>query len=145
MIMKKILGFSLIICFSVLTTVFAQSKDETAVASAVEALKKAMIDAHKTALENIAADALSYGHSNGKVEDKAEFVRAIVSGESDFVTINLTEQTIKIAGNAAIVRHKLSATTNNSGKPGTANLALLMVWQKQKGGWKLLARQAVKI
>ena len=79
------------------------------------------------------------------VEDKAEFVRAIVSGESDFVTINLTEQTIKIAGNAAIVRHKLSATTNNSGKPGTANLALLMVWQKQKGGWKLLARQAVKI
>ncbi len=143
--MKKILGFSLIICFSVLTTVFAQSKDETAVASAVEALKKAMIDADKTALENIAADALSYGHSNGKVEDKAEFVRAIVSGESDFVTINLTEQTIKIAGNAAIVRHKLSATTNNSGKPGTANLALLMVWQKQKGGWKLLARQAVKI
>lgn len=143
--MKKILGFSLIICFSVLTTVFAQSKDETAVASAVEALKKAMIDADKTALESIAADALSYGHSNGKVEDKAEFVRAIVSGESDFVTINLTEQTIKIAGNAAIVRHKLSATTNNSGKPGTANLALLMVWQKQKGGWKLLARQAVKI
>ena len=143
--MKKILGFSLIICFSVLTTVFAQSKDETAVASAVEALKKAMIDADKTALESIAADALSYGHSNGKVEDKAEFVRAIVSGESDFVTINLTEQSIKIAGNAAIVRHKLSATTNNSGKPGTANLALLMVWQKQKGGWKLLARQAVKI
>lgn len=145
MIMKKILGFSLIICFSVLTTAFAQSKDETAVASAVEILKKAMIDADKTALESIAADALSYGHSNGKVEDKAEFVRAIVSGESDFVTINLTEQTIKIAGNAAIVRHKLSATTNNSGKPGTANLALLMVWQKQKGGWKLLARQAVKI
>lgn len=143
--MKKILGFLLIICFSVLTTAFAQSKDETAVASAVEALKKAMIDADKTALENIAADDLSYGHSNGKVEDKAEFVRAIVSGESDFVTINLTEQIIKIAGNAAIVRHKLSATTNNSGKPGTANLALLMVWQKQKGSWKLLARQAVKI
>lgn len=143
--MKKILGFLLIICFSVLTTAFAQSKDETAVASAVEILKKAMIDADKTALENIAADDLSYGHSNGKVEDKAEFVRAIVSGESDFVTINLTEQTIKIAGNAAIVRHKLSATTNNSGKPGTANLALLMVWQKQKGSWKLLARQAVKI
>ena len=143
--MKKTFALLLITCFCVLNIAFAQSKDEAAVANAVETLKKAMIDADKTALENIAADALSYGHSNGKVEDKAEFVRAIVSGESDFVTINLTEQTIKIAGNAAIVRHKLSATTNNSGKPGTANLALLMVWQKQKGGWKLLARQAVKI
>ena len=67
MIMKKILGFSLIICFSVLTTVFAQSKDETAVASAVEALKKAMIDADKTALENNAADALSYGGRQSRV------------------------------------------------------------------------------
>lgn len=143
--MKKILGFSLIICFSVLTTAFAQSKDETAVASAVEALKKAMIDADKTALENIAADDLSYGHSAGKIEDKAEFVRAIVSNESDFVTINLTDQTIKIAGNVAIVRHKLAATTNNNGQPGTAKLSVLLVWQKQKGEWKLLARQAVKI
>jgi len=143
--MKKILAFLLIVGFSVVQSAFAQSKDEAAVASAVEALKKAMIDADKSTLESLTDEALSYGHSNGKIEDKAEFVRAIVSGESDFVTINLTEQTIKIVGNAAIVRHKLAGTTNNSGKPGTANLALLMVWQKQKGGWKLLARQAVKI
>jgi ketosteroid isomerase-like protein len=143
--MKKRLAFLLIICFSALTAAFAQSKDETAVANAVEALKKAMIDADKTALENIAADDLSYGHSAGKIEDKAEFVRAIVSNESDFVTITLTDQTIKIVGNTAIVRHKLAATTNNNGQPGTAKLSVLLVWQKQKGGWKLLARQAVKI
>lgn len=123
----------------------AQSKDEKSVENAVEALKKAMIDADKTALENLAADDLSYGHSGGKVEDKAEFVRAIVSGESDFVTIDLTEQTIKIVGNNAIVRHKLFAKTNNKGQAGTANIAILLVWQKQKGQWKMLARQAVKI
>ena len=44
----------------------AQSKDEVAVANAVEALKKAMIDADKAALENIATDELSYGHSSGR-------------------------------------------------------------------------------
>lgn len=143
--MKKTFAFLMITCFSVLNIAFAQSKDEAAVAGAVEALKKAMIDADKAALESLAADDLSYGHSAGKIEDKAEFVRAIVSNESDFVTINLSEQTIKIVGNAAIVRHKLAATTNNNGKPGTANLAVLLVWQKQKGSWKLLARQAVKI
>jgi ketosteroid isomerase-like protein len=143
--MKKLLTSLLIICFFSLNIVFAQSKDETAVANAVEALKKAMIDADKIALEKIAADDLSYGHSAGKIEDKAEFVRAIVSNESDFVTINLTDQTIKIAGNVAIVRHKLAATTNNNGQPGTAKLSVLLVWQKQKGDWRLLARQAVKI
>ena len=141
--MKKII---FVLCLSVCSwAAQAQSKDEIAVANAVEALKKAMIDADKTVLENLAADGLSYGHSSGKVEDKAEFVRAIVSGESDFVTIDLTEQTIKIVGNNAIVRHKLSAKTNNKGQAGTANIAILLVWQKQKGQWKMLARQAVKI
>ncbi len=143
--MKKIVGLLWIVLSSFLTTAFAQSKEEMAVANAVETLKKAMIDADKAALENLAADDLSYGHSGGKIEDKAEFVRAIVSGESDFVKIDLTEQTIKITGNVAVVRHKLFAETKNNGQPGTAKIAILLVWQKQKGQWKLLARQAVKI
>ena len=119
--------------------------DKQAVEQAVEKLRKAMIDGDKASLEAIAADDLTYGHSGGKVEDKAEFVRAIVSGESDFKTIDLTEQTMTIVGNVALVRHKLAAETNNKGVPGTAKLAVLLVWMKQKGDWKLLARQAVKI
>lgn len=123
----------------------AQNKEEAAVTAAVENLRKAMIDGDKTGLQNITADQLSYGHSSGKVEDKATFVDNIVTGKSDFVTIDLTNQTIAVAGDAAIVRHTLSATTNDNGKPGTVNLNILLIWQKQKGQWKLLARQAVKI
>lgn len=126
-------------------TVVAQSKDENEVSAAVENLRKAMIDGKKEALEKIAAEELSYGHSLGKVENKAEFVEALASGKSDFVTIDLTEQTIKIAGNTAIVRHTLSATTNDNGNPGTVKLKILLIWQKQKGDWKLLARQAVRL
>jgi ketosteroid isomerase-like protein len=123
----------------------AQNKEEAAVTAAVENLRKAMIDGDKTGLQNITADQLSYGHSSGKVEDKATFVDNIATGKSDFVTIDLTNQTIAISGDAAIVRHTLSATTNDGGKPGTVNLNILLIWQKQKGQWKLLARQAVKI
>jgi ketosteroid isomerase-like protein len=123
----------------------AQSKEEAAVGAAIEHLRKAMIDGDKAGLQNITADQLSYGHSSGKVEDKATFVDNIVSGKSDFVTIDLTNQTIVIAGDAAIVRHTLSATTNDSGNPGSVKLNILLVWQKQKGQWKLLARQAVKV
>ncbi|MFN8357980.1 MAG: nuclear transport factor 2 family protein [Spirosomataceae bacterium] len=141
--MKK---FLLIFAFFAVSQVLvAQSKDEKAVAEAVESLRKAMIDADKATLEALAAEDLSYGHSGGSIENKAEFVEAIVSGKSDFVKIDLADQTIKIVGNTAIVRHKLAADTNNSGKPGTAKLSVLLIWQKQKGDWKLLARQAVKI
>ncbi|MFT3827241.1 MAG: nuclear transport factor 2 family protein [Chitinophagaceae bacterium] len=124
---------------------FAQSKDEVAVTAAVETLRKAMVDADKATLEKITLADLSYGHSSGKLEDKATFIDNIVTGKSDFVTIELTEQTVKVTGNTAIVRHKLAADTNDSGKPGNVKLYILLVWQKDKGQWKLLARQAVKV
>jgi len=123
----------------------AQTKDETAVTQAVESLRKAMVDPEKSALDKLAAEDLSYGHSNGNIQNKAEFMDALISGKSDFVSIELTEQTVKVVGNTALVRHHLSAATNDGGKPGTVKLSILLVWQKQKGEWKLLARQAVKI
>jgi ketosteroid isomerase-like protein len=125
--------------------VSAQSKDEQAVATAVESLRKALIDPDKPTLDAIVLDELTYGHSNGNLQDKAAFEEALLNKSSDFVTIDLTNQTIKVVGNTAWVRHTLTATTNDGGKPGTAHLSVLLVWLKQKGQWRLLARQAVKI
>jgi ketosteroid isomerase-like protein len=128
-----------------MNSTMAQTKDSAAVNAAVENLRKAMIDGDKAGLQKITADQLSYGHSSGRVEDKATFIDNIATGKSDFVTIDLTNQTIAVAGDAAIVRHTLSATTNDGGNPGSVKLNILLVWQKQKGQWKLLARQAVKV
>lgn len=123
----------------------AQTKEQVAVAGAVEKLKEAMISGDRAALTAIAADSLSYGHSGGKVENKTEFVEAIASGKSDFVTIDLSEQTISVIGNTAIVRHILNATTNDGGKPAVVKIKILLVFTKEKTGWKMLARQAVKL
>lgn len=133
------------VCLLISIAGYAQSKEEKEVAARVEMLRKAMVDADKAALENIAAEELSYGHSNGTIEDKASFVEAIVSGKNDFVKIEATDLTIKIVGNTAIARHKLTGETANDGKPGTINLGLLLVWQKQKNEWKLIARQGFKL
>jgi len=79
------------------------------------------------------------------IQDKAAFEEALLTGKSDFVTIDLTNQTIKVLGNTAWVRHELTATNNDGGKPGTAHLYVLLVFLKQKGEWRLMARQAVKV
>ncbi|MES2004916.1 MAG: nuclear transport factor 2 family protein [Bacteroidota bacterium] len=141
--MKYLYLFTLVALVSF--SAMAQSKEQKAVGDAVEKMRKAMVDGNRVALEVIAADSLSYGHSSGKVETKAEFVENIASGKSDFVTIDLSEQTISVVNNNAIVRHILNATTNDGGKPGTVKLKILLVWVKEKGQWKLLARQAVKL
>ena len=142
--MKKLILLSALFLLNV-TFVNAQSADEMKVTEAVSMLRQAMIDADKTVLEKILHEDLSYGHSSGTIETKAMLIESLISNNSDFKTMDLTDQTIKIAGKNAIVRHKLYAETLNKGVVGTAKLYVLMVFVKVKGNWFLLARQAAKI
>ena len=118
---------------------------EQSVAAAAEKLRVAMIDPTPAAPTALVADDLSYGHSGGRVDTKDSFIGDLIAGKSDFVTIAITDQTIKVVGNTAIVRHTLTADTNDSGKPGKVQIKILGVWQQQGGQWKLLARQAVRV
>jgi len=133
-------GILLLVLFS-----SAQPKDEKAVADAVEQLRMAMVNPDKAVLEKLTSGKLSYGHSSGLVEDQKMFIEKLVSGQSDFVSIDLTEQSISISDKVAIVRHILAAKTNDGGRPGEVRIRVLLIWQKEKGGWKLLARQAVRM
>jgi ketosteroid isomerase-like protein len=123
----------------------AQSGDEAAVAQAVEAFRNAMLKADRAQFEALCADQLSYGHSAGRVETKAQFIDAATSGRSTWKFITLTDQTIQIVGNNAIVRHTLTGETERDGKTNPVKIGVLMVWHKQDGNWKLLARQAVRL
>jgi hypothetical protein len=123
----------------------AQSKDEKEVADAVEQLRKALIDGTEGPLRAITAEELSYGHSTGKVENQQQFIDDLVKKESDFKSITLIGQTIKVVGNTAIVRHILDAETMDYGKPGTVKIGILLIFQKRDSQWKLLARQAYKL
>lgn len=127
------------------TNCMAQGKEQKNVAATVEALRNAMLKADKQALETYTHDSLSYGHSSGRVENKKEFIESLVSGKSDFITLDLSEQIISVTGKVAVVRHVLNAQTSDSGKPATIRLKVLLVFEKEKAGWKLLARQAVKL
>lgn len=122
----------------------ADSTETELLGKKVEQLRLAMIDGNEKALQQLSSPLLSYGHSGGHIEDQKAFIEKIVSGKSDFVTMELADQTITIAGDVALVRHNLNADIKDGGVPNTIHLGVLLVWQKQAGEWKLLARQAFK-
>lgn len=143
--LKKIIAVAILASVISNSESAAQTSKEAAVAGAVEALRTAMIAADSVALSQLTSDKLSYGHSSGRVEGKASFIQSLTSGQSDFVSIDISEQTVAVSDKTAIVRHRLAAETMDGGKPGSVKLAILMVWQKEKAQWRLLARQAVKL
>jgi hypothetical protein len=122
----------------------AASADEMAVAQAVEALRKAILEQDKPTLEALTAEQLSYGHSGGRVETKAQFIEGVMTRKALLKSLTLSDHTITIAGNDAIARHTWASESEMDGKPTSTKIGVLQVWQKQGGTWKLLARQAFR-
>lgn len=123
----------------------ALAADPESVAAVVEQLRAAMVSGDGKVLASLVADGLTYGHSNGRLEDKALFLAAL-DGKNAFKSVDLSKQTVAIDGNVAVVRHVFDAVNNlPDGKTSTAHIAVLQVWKTYDGAWKLLARQAAPL
>jgi ketosteroid isomerase-like protein len=138
--------FNLILLFLITFASIGQTKEEAKVLESVENLRKLMLNPDKAGLLNLAHENLTYGHSGGKLENKAQFAEAFLTGTSDFTTLEFSDISVKISGKTAIVRHFLSADSQDKGKAAAhVNLKVMLVFVKEKSGWKLLARQAIKV
>jgi len=128
-------------------TANAMTADEEAVAKRLEAFRSAQIAADAKALDELCAAELSYSHSDAHVEDKATFIKNATAGKSKFVLLEYKDPTIRVVGDAAIVRFHWVAESESipDGKKSSTNLHILMNWQKQGGDWKLLSRASTKI
>lgn len=143
---KYIIAFVLVlISFSNYAQTKSVSKEEAAVANRVEAFRKALIDPTENNLKALTSKDLSYGHSSGVLQNQDVFIEKLLNKESDFVTIEFQNQTIQITGDVAIVRHNLAAHTKDSGVEKDIKIGNVLVWQKQKGKWVIIARQAFKL
>jgi hypothetical protein len=146
--MKKLNSLIIIILLLVSgMEVIAQSSDVQKVSKAVDGLVVAMIAADKDMLNSHLSDALQYGHSSGLIQDKEQFVNEVISKKPlVYVSIDREKEVINISKNAAVVTHILNIKGKNpAGENVTIRIGNMMVWEKEKSGWKLLARQAYKL
>ena len=123
----------------------AQAGDEAAVAQSVETLRKAQLEADRTKLEQVTAAQISYGHSDGRAETKEQFIHGVMTRKQTVKSLDFPDLKVAVVGNAAIVRHIYLSQSELDGKATTTRIGALQVWQKQDGGWKLLARQGFRL
>jgi ketosteroid isomerase-like protein len=124
--------------------VYAKTSDQASLDSAVRRLHAAMIAANGAELKALTTSTLSYGHSNASVQNQQVYIDTITSGKTHYKRIDLTEPSVTLAGDNAIVRDHFSTTVESDGKQTDVELDQLMVWKKAGNDWKLLARQGFK-
>ena len=121
--------------------------EEDVVAKNVEAFRAAQVAADAKAFDALCAAELSYSHSDGRVETKAEFIANATNGKSKVLSLAYKDPKIRVVGTAAIVRfHWLGESESvPEGKKSSTNLHILMNWQKQGADWKLLSRSSTRL
>jgi hypothetical protein len=123
---------------------FAAHPGEKAVLAALDTWKQAMLKQDRAELEKIFHPELSYGYPSALVHTKAEAIQHIVEG-AGWEDIELSETTVRLQGNVAIVNGKTEMHQRNKGQPTTiSRLIVLTVWVKGAKGWQMIGRQAVR-
>lgn len=123
----------------------SQQKDPcTQVKPVFDQLMRQLVDPTETGLRQLTHPRLSYGHSNGRIENQDEFVQALVLGKSDFKAIQSTAFQCEGTSGTVYIRQELAADIQDGGVDQSIRLHVLYIFTKEKKSWILLARQAVK-
>ncbi|MFT5886950.1 MAG: hypothetical protein ACI9IP_003422 [Arcticibacterium sp.] len=115
-----------------------------AISNAVNSLGEALVNPTKANLSAITHPELTYGHSTGTIENRSEFMEVLLTGKNDYKTFEISEQTIRVSGETAWVRHVMDASIDIPEKSIEVQLDVLTTWVKVDGKWILFARQAFK-
>jgi Domain of unknown function (DUF4440) len=127
-----------------LFVVFAQSTDEEKLTTTVKEFHQALIKKNTISINQQTDKALTYGHSNGWVETKADLIKDLETGYISYQEIKEDSITITMNGDMANVRFLADIKASMKGVPNTFLLKVLEVWVKKSKRWVLFARQAVK-
>jgi hypothetical protein len=116
-----------------------EPSDVQQVLTAEDRRYRAMQDADLTTLDELCADELSYAHSSGARDTKAQYFGKIRSGYYVYRRIDHPVERVEVLGDTAIVVGRMTAEIEVQGVPRTIDNLALAVWTRASGAWRLLA------
>jgi hypothetical protein len=140
--MKKLL-FGFFVLF-LINSSFGQI-DSIGLKDAMQQLDKALLQKDEKVLQTVLHKDLSYGHSNGWIQTKADVMNDFTSGKLTYNKIeNNSSAIITISKKYATVKTNTNAEGAVNGTAFKLTLHIMQFWIKTKKGWQLIARQSAK-
>ena len=97
-------------------------------------------------LEKLLSANLVYTHSTGIVENRAEYLGKLKSGDQKYANVEYSDVKTQDFGQAALLSATVRMTGATKGVPFDNKLKMLHVWAKEKdGNWRLVAHQTTRL
>ncbi len=138
--MKRILLPLLVFSF-----VFANAQtEEEKLTATLKEFHQALVNKNTASINQQTDKALSYGHSNGWVQTKADVIKDLETGKIVYNSFKEDSLTITINEPMANARFVADINATMNGNTVNTHLKVLEVWVKKGKRWLLFARQGVK-
>lgn len=105
-----------------------------------------LIQNNDSKILNLFESNVSFGHSNGWIQNLDDFKKDLSSRKVVYKEIKQTEVSeIKKFKNTFSIRRKIKVSGLYKNEDFEMNLSLLEIWIRNKSAWKLWSRQSVEI
>jgi len=124
------------------------AEDPTAAAkkevlATLDEMVQAILRKDVVTLDRLYHEDLTYNHSTGASQNKAEIMRAVPSGS--FETMRFINPTVRIYGPVAVVQTTTDLRYYPQGVAADRHLNQLYVLLKGSAGWRVVARHTTRI
>ena len=143
--MKCRLLFALAVVLLTLPVHTAAQNAEADVRKSEQARWDAMIKADAAALERLLAPDLTYMHGDGRMVDKATFIKELQTGDFKYVSITPESSRVRVFGDAAIVNGTTGMQVQNKGVPATIRIVYTVTQVRRNGLWQMAAWHATRL
>jgi ketosteroid isomerase-like protein len=124
---------------------FSQSKKQLKIMALERQRFDAMTQRDTALLRSLLADDLTYLHSNGLLESKAEHLANIGAGNLVYSNIEPVEMNVRVHGRSAIGNGVIKVHGTVKGNAFDILIRYTDIYLKTKGNWQLAAWQSLKL
>ena len=127
-------------------SIYAAEDAIAAVQRADAARVKATIAGDAKRLGELLTDDLVYGHNDGRVQTKAEFISAVAGNQVKYEAFDYEEtKLLETAPGVVTMTGRVHLKVSRGGTHAEFALRFLAVWREESGQWRLHAYQSTRL
>lgn len=123
----------------------APARDEATILAAQDARFAAMVKGDASYLETALDPSLTYHHSSGSAQTRAEFMGSIRAGALKYKALDVIERKVRRVGSIAIITGIFRLQATNNGETIDSKARFTDVYENRDGRWVQLAWQNTRI
>ena len=90
-------------------------------------------------LEHLLAETLSYTHSTGAVESKAQYLAALACGRVRYIAVKRDLDSLVTYDGCAVMQGRLEVQAEAAGRSIVSHTVFTSTWVRQDAGWQMAA------